>query len=320
MSYGDKENGWEQKVVERLAFDALIEKRRARRWNIFFKFLFFMYLVVLLVLWFPEKFGEADLSKLRVEKHTALVELDGIISSDEKTSADNVVTGLREAFEDKNTKGVILRINSPGGTPVQASYINKEITRLRKNYPDTPFYAVVSDICASGGYYVAVAADKIYVNESSIVGSIGVRMDNFGFVETLEKLGIEQRTLTAGEHKTIGDPFSPLEDEDRVFLQSLLDKMHLEFISVVKDGRGDRLKGGEELFSGLFWTGRESISLGLADGLGSASSVARDVIEAEEIVDFTYEEPAIDRLFERLGAGAIKALAGITGIAATPTL
>lgn len=320
MSYGDKEGNWEQSIVEELAFDALKEKRRARRWSVFFKFLLFAYLVVLLVLWFPEKFGQADLSKLSVGEHTALVELDGIISSSEKTSADNVVSGLRDAFEDKNTKGVILRINSPGGTPVQASYINKEINRLREKYPDIPLYAVVADMCASGGYYVAAAADKIYVNESSIVGSIGVRMDNFGFVETLEKLGIEQRTLTAGKHKAIGDPFSPLEDEDREFLQSLLDKMHNEFISVVKSGRGDRLNDDDELFSGLFWTGRESIELGLADELGSASSVARDVIGAEDIVDFTYEEPALDRLFERLGAGAVKAFARITGMTATPAM
>ena len=315
-----KTESWEQTVIEKLAFDAVVEKRRSRRWGIFFKFLFFLYLVTLLVLWFPDKFDSAELGKLGDQEHTALVELNGVIAHKESASADNVVTGLRNAFEDKKTKGVILRINSPGGSPVQASYINKEITRLREKYPEIPLYAVVSDMCASGGYYVAAAADKIYVNESSIVGSIGVRMGGFGFVEVMEELGVERRLMTAGDHKAIGDPFSPMADDEKAYFQKLLDQLHEEFISVVKAGRGDRLAQDQDLFNGLFWTGRESIELGLADELGSASSVARDVIEAEELVDFTYKERSLERLFERLGAGAAQMLGKISGINSTPSM
>jgi len=315
-----KTESWEQDVIEKLAFDAVVEKRRSRRWGIFFKFLFFLYLVVLLALWFPDKFDSAELGKLGDEKHTALVELNGVIAHKESASADNVVTGLRDAFEDKKTKGVILRINSPGGSPVQSSYINKEITRLREKYPKIPLYAVVSDMCASGGYYVAAAADKIYVNESSIVGSIGVRMGSFGFVEAMEDLGVERRLMTAGEHKAIGDPFSPMAEDEKAYLQKLLDQLHEEFISVIKAGRGDRLAQDQDLFNGLFWAGKESIELGLADELGSAGSVARDVIGAEDLVDFTYKERSLERLFERLGAGAAQMLGKISGINATPRM
>lgn len=315
-----KGESWEKAVIEQLAFDALVEKRRARRWSIFFKLLFFFYLVVLMVLWFPDKFDSAELGKLSTQKHTALVELNGVIADKENASADNVVTGLRDAFKDKNTKGVILRINSPGGSPVQSSYINKEITRLREKYADIPIYSVVSDMCASGGYYVAAATDKIYVNESSIVGSIGVRMGGFGFVEVMEDLGVERRLMTAGEHKAIGDPFSPLREDEKAYFQGLLDQLHEEFISVVKAGRGDRLAQDEDLFNGLFWTGKESIKLGLADELGSAGTVARDVIGAEDLVDFTYKERSLERLFERLGAGAAQMLGKVSGIAAQPRM
>jgi len=242
------------------------------------------------------------------------VELDGLIAPGERNSADNLVTGLRKAFEDKHTKGVILRINSPGGSPVQSSYVNKEILRLREKYPDIPLYAVVSDLCASGGYYIAVAADKIYVDESSLIGSIGVRMDGFGFVDAMDKLGVERRLLTAGEHKGILDPFSPVVEYERDFVQGLLDDLHQEFINRVKDGRGERLKGEQDkLFSGLFWTGGEAIKLGLADEIGSASQVARDVIGAEDIVDFTHKEKTLDRLIERLGAGAASAFGRLLG-------
>jgi len=306
------ENSWEQGIVENLALEAVREKRRARRWGIFFKFLFFSYLLVLLVLWFPDKFS--DPSKLTAEEHTALVDMNGLIAEGEKAGADNVVTGLRNAFEDKKTKGVVLRINSPGGTPVQASYINREISRLREKHEDIPLYVVVSDMCASGGYYVAVAADKIYVNESSILGSIGVRMGTFGFVDAMESLGVERRLMTAGENKGIMDPFSPLPEQDRQHIQTLLEQMHQEFIDVVKAGRGDRLVEHEETFSGLFWSGRESIAMGLADEYGSAGSVARDVIGAEDIVDFTHKERTLDRLVERLGAGAVSAFTRITGM------
>lgn len=319
--YDDKKNeSWEQAVIEKLAFDAVVEKRRARRWSIFFKILFFSYLVVLLLLWFPEIFDTDELAKLSNQKHTALVELNGLIADKENASADNVVTGLRDAFEDKNTKGVILRVNSPGGSPVQSSYINKEITRLRKKYPDTPIYTVVSDMCASGGYYVAVATDKIYVNESSIVGSIGVRMGGFGFVQAMQDLGVERRLMTAGEHKAIGDPFSPLAEDEKAYFQKLLNQLHEEFVVVVKAGRGDRLKQDKDLFNGLFWGGRESIELGLADELGSAGTVARDVIGAEEMVDFTYKERSLERLFERLGAGAAQMLSKVAGMEFAPQM
>ncbi|MGV6827544.1 MAG: S49 family peptidase [bacterium] len=300
-----------------MAFDALVEKRRARRWGIFFKVLIFVYLGAIVALSFPDKWGD---SSLKDSEHTALVELNGIIMDGEKASADNVVTGLRDAFEDEKTKGVILRINSPGGSPVQSAYINNEISRLREKYPDTPLYAVVSDMAASGGYYVAAAADKIYVNESSILGSIGVRMGTFGFVEAIDKLGIERRLMTAGDHKGIFDPFSPVMESERDHLQSLLDQLHVQFIETVKTGRGDRLQNSDELFSGLFWTGKESIELGLADELGSASYVAREVIGVEDIVDFTHKERTLDRLVERLGAGAARALATMSGLNTTPQL
>lgn len=312
---------WERGIIEELALEAIKEKRRARRWGIFFKILLAVYLVAILAV--PLMLDGHGGTKLKLSpdgKHTALVELKGVISDDDKASADNVVTGLRDAFEDKATKGVVLRINSPGGSPVQSSYINKEIKRLREKYPDTPLYAVVADICASGGYYVAVAADKIYVNESSLVGSIGVRMDSFGLVDALDKLGIERRLLTAGEHKGIADPFLPLSDGDKSFVLDLLSKLHQEFIAVVKEGRGDRLKPQPDLFSGLFWTGKDAVKMGLADDFGSAGSVARDVIGAENIVDFTYKERTLDQLLERLGAGAMQGMAKILGMSDTPVM
>lgn len=312
----DTESGgeWHKELVEKLASDALRERRRARRWGIFFKFLTFAYLAILLLALFPGKWSEATLGK---KEHTALVELEGVIAADEKASADNVVTGLRDAFEDKNTKAVILRINSPGGSPVQSSDIYKEILRLREKYPDIPLYAVVSDTCASGGYYVAAAADKIYVNESSVIGSIGVLMNGFGFVGTMDELGVERRLMTAGKHKGILDPFSPLTEFDREHASSLLSGLHETFIQAVKSGRGDRLKGSdEELFSGLFWSGEEGIRLGLADAIGSASYVARDIVGAEDLVDFTAKEDPFERLANRFGAAFGESLARLSGFAA----
>jgi len=312
-----REPGWERGLVERLATEALVEKRRARRWGIFFKFLTFAYLLAVLLLWLPREWSERSLVP---GKHTALVELKGVIAPGEQAGAETVIKGLRAAFKDKKTKGVILRINSPGGTPVQASYISGEIRRLRKKYPDTPLYAVVSDVCASGGYYVAVAADKIYVNESSIVGSIGVLISSFGFVDTLDKLGVQRRLLTAGDHKGILDPFSPMKEFDREHLQQLLDQMHAKFIQVVREGRGDRLKEQDDLFSGLFWSGEESVRLGLADDFGSAGYVAREVIGAEDIVDFTEQEDVLERLADRLGAATARVFAGLLGADGTPRL
>jgi protease-4 len=310
-SENEQEPGWERELVTELARSALTERRRTRRWGIFFKLLTFAYLVVVLVLWWPDDWGDASITK---KSHSALVDLSGVIAPDEPAGADNVVEGLRDAFEDKHTKGVILRINSPGGSPVQSSYIYREINRLREKYPDTPLYAVVSDVCASGGYYVASAADKIFVNESSIVGSIGVIMSSFGFVSTLEKLGVERRLMTAGEHKAIMDPFSPVKEFDEVHVQRLLDELHKEFIASVREGRGDRLASDDDIFSGLFWSGKESVELGLADDFASAGQVARDVIGEEEIVDFTPKKDVWERLASRIGTGIARGLAQISGL------
>jgi protease-4 len=307
-----KGENWERELVHRLATAAVNEKRRHRRWGIFFKFLTFIYLTVLLVLWFPDQFSGASIRP--GSKHTALVEIKGVIAADAEASADNIVTGLRDAFEDKHTKGVVLRINSPGGSPVQAGYINDEIYRLKEKYPDIPVYAVVTDICASGGYYIAVAADKIYVDKASIIGSIGVLMSSFGFVEGMEKLGVERRLLTSGKHKAAMDPFSLFKEYDRNHIQGLLGDIHQQFIQVVRKGRGERLKETEETFSGLFWTGEESINRGLTDATGSASYVAREIIEAEDIVDFTPKEDVFERLAKRVGAGVASTMAAILGI------
>lgn len=290
---------WERELVTKLAESSLHEQKKARRWSIFFKALTFAYLIVLLFM-----FADSDMSKTKLtSKHSALVDLSGMIAEGEKASADNIVTALRKAFEDKNTVGVILRINSPGGTPVQAGYIYDEIIRLRKKYPDTPLYAVISDMCASGGYYVASAADKIYADKASIVGSIGVRMDNFGFVDAMQKLGVERRTLTAGENKALMDPFAPADEEVNAHMKTMLTNIHQQFIDSVKAGRGEKLKQDVEgLFSGLIWTGEQSLEIGLVDELASSSYVAREVIGQEDVVDFTTTDDILDRLAKRVGA------------------
>ena len=305
---------WERETLQKLLFTGIQEQRRSRRWGILFKSLTFLYLLVLLVLLIP-----TDLKKIASE-HTALVEVKGVIADDTEASADRVVTGLRAAFKDSKTKGVILRINSPGGSAVQAGYVNDEIHRLKKKYPKIPLYAVVTDVCASGGYYIAAAADKVFVDKASLVGSIGVIMSNFGFVEAINKLGVERRLMTAGEHKAILDPFSPASEFDRTHIQSMLDKIHQQFISVVKQGRGERLSQDEALFSGLIWTGEEAIKLGLADELGSSSFVAREIIKAEDIVDFTSKEDLAERFAKRFGAGVASALARISGLGLEPQL
>ncbi len=288
---------WERQALEKLAFAAVQEQRRSRHWSIFFKTLGFVYLFALLFLaldWIgPSK---------AIGSHTALIDIQGEIGAEGQVTADNTLTSLQTAFEDKHTKGIILRINSPGGSPVQAGIINDEIKRLRKLHPRVPVYAVVEDICASGGYYIAVAADRIYVDKASIVGSIGVIMDGFGFTGTMQKLGVERRVLTAGENKALLDPFSPLNPSHKAFAQDLLNEIHQQFIQVVRDGRGKRLRETPEMFSGLFWSGQRSIELGLADGLGSSESVARDVIKEENIVDFTTHEGLADRFAKRFGA------------------
>jgi protease-4 len=288
---------WERQVLEKLALAAIQEQRRSRQWSILFKTLGFLYLFIILFLaagWFR---GEG----VSIKEHTALVDLQGVIAADQ-ASADSVISSLQGAFKDKKTKGVILRINSPGGSPVQAGQIYDEIRRLRALHPNTPLYAVVDDICASGGYYVAAGADRIFVDKASIVGSIGVLMDGFGFTQTMEKLGVERRLLTAGENKGFLDPFSPVDAEQQAFAKQMLEEIHGQFIKVVREGRGKRLKETPEMFSGLVWSGEKSIQLGLADGLGSVESVARDVIKAEDIVDYTRQESVVERLAGRLGA------------------
>jgi len=311
-------DGWERELLRELATASFKEQRKARRWGIFFKLLGFTYITVLLALWLPDKLPNANLNP--GSKHTAVIEVKGVIASDSEASADKIIGSLRKAFEDSGTEGVILRINSPGGSPVQAGYINDEINRLKKKYPDTPVYAVVTDLCASGGYFIAVAADKIYVDKASVVGSIGVLMNGFGFVGSMEKLGVERRLLTAGENKAVLDPFSPLKPNDVAHVKEMLDGIHKQFIDRVKAGRGERLQESEELFSGLFWTGEESIELGLADHLGSSSYVAREVIGAEEIVDFTASEDLLERFAKRLGAGAASSMARIIGAGSTPQM
>jgi protease-4 len=298
-----QEPNWERTVLEKLALSALQEQRRSRHWSILFKTLGFLYLFILLFLaagWFG---GDGVAIP---KEHTALIDLQGVIASDD-ASADSIIASLQGAFEDKKTKGVILRINSPGGSPVQAGQIHDEIKRLRALHPKTPLYVVVDDICASGGYYVAAGADKIFVDKASIVGSIGVLMDGFGFTQTMEKLGVERRLLTAGENKGFLDPFSPLDPKQQAFAKQMLEEIHGQFIGVVREGRGKRLKETPEMFSGLVWSGEKSIQLGLADGLGSVESVARDVIKAEDIIDYTRQDSLVERLAGRLGATMAKA-------------
>jgi protease-4 len=298
---------WSRDVINRLAFSALDEQRRTRRWNIFFKVLLALYLLALLILYLPQDWDWGELGKV-TEKHTALVDLNGVIADKAEASADTVIGGLRSAFEDDNTAGIILRANSPGGSPVQSGYIYREIKRLRELHPDTPLYAVVTDVCASGCYYVVSAADEIYVDGSSIVGSIGVRMDSFGFVDTMEKLGIERRLYTAGESKGFLDPFMPSKPEDVEHVQVLLENIHGQFIDSVKEGRGDRLQDSDDLFTGLVWTGDESVSMGLADKIGSSSYVAREVIGEEDIVEFTEKPDFFQRLSDRIGVAMAKGL------------
>ena len=281
-----------------LAKEVLKEQRRSRRWGIFFKLIFVIYISLFFIIYAYENTSVGNFTN---QKHTALIEINGIISTDTESNADFIITGLRKAYEDKNTQGIILRINSPGGSPVQAGYVNDEIKRLRVKHPEIPIFAVITDICASGGYYIAVAAEKIYANKASIIGSIGVVMSGFGFVDAIEKLGIERRLLYSGNHKTLMDPFTPLDFYEQKHMQKILDKIHQQFISVVKDGRGNNLPDNNELFTGLIWSGEESVGLGLIDGLASTSEVARDIIGSEYIINYTRHENYFDRLAKQIG-------------------
>jgi len=285
-------------LLEKVAFATLQEQRAKRRWGIFFKLAGLAYLIALPALLMD--WGDSE--QLADRRHTAVIHLRGTIEAQGEASAQNLNDALEAAFADKRTAGVILRVNSPGGSPVQAGIVHDEILRLRTAHPQIPIYAVVEDVCASGGYYVAVAADKIFVDKASIVGSIGVLMDAFGFTGTMEKLGIERRLLTAGENKGFLDPFSPQDLKQKEHAQVLLREIHQQFIEVVRRGRGDRLRETPELFSGLMWTGSQSVSLGLADGLGTVGSVARDVIKAEKLVEYTVKDNLAERLARRLRA------------------
>lgn len=306
---------WALRTVEKIALAGLQEQKTARRWSVLFKSLTFIYLFFLLMM----LLGWVGQSKSTSIAHTALIDISGVIEASGQVNADAVISSLNDAYDNKGTKGIILRINSPGGSPVQAGIINDEIHRQRKLHPEIPVYAVVEDICASGGYYIAVAADKIFVDKASIVGSIGVLMDGYGFTEAMKKVGVERRLMTAGENKGMLDPFSPVNPKQQAFAQSMLNQIHQQFITVVREGRGSRLKEDADTFSGLFWNGEESIKLGLADAQGSAEYVAREVIKQAEIVDFTYQETVVDRFAKKLGASMAQEL-GVSAKNLLPTL
>lgn len=304
MDTPENNTQWERQLLEKIALASLDELRAKRRWGIFFKLAFLAYFVAVLILvidWgVPEKLAD--------RKHTALISIQGTIDATGDSSAEKINGALQSAFEDKGTAGVILRINSPGGSPVQSGIVNDEIRRLRAKYPDIALYAVVEDMCASGGYYIASAADKIFVDKASIVGSIGVLMDGFGFTEAMNRLGVERRLLTAGENKGFLDPFSPQDEKQKQHAQVLLAEIHRQFIDVVRKGRGNRLKETPEMFSGLMWTGAQSVQMGLADGFGTVDSVARDVIKVENVLDYSVKENIAERFAKRLGADVSRSL------------
>ena len=304
------EPGWERATLEKLAFAALHEQRSARRWKIFFRLTWL--LVAVLVAWAALDQSTSGASKLA--PHTAVVDIKGEIAAGAEASAELVVAAMRSALEDEGSQALVLLINSPGGSPVQAGMINDEILRLKAKH-GKPVYAVVEETCASAAYYIAAAADEIFVDKASIVGSIGVLMDGFGFTDAMHKLGVERRLLTAGANKGMLDPFSPLSEAQREHAQTMLNQIHDQFIEVVRAGRGDRLKENEDTFSGLFWTGQQAVELGLADQFGTLDSVARDIVKAEEVIDYTRSENIAERFAKRFGAavgsGAVDALHGM---------
>ena len=289
-----------QKIVDRLVFAALTEQTRARRWRIGYMLFFIIYLTVVTSVVLT---GDDDNAGFGVDgdKHTAVVKLSGVIASGEDASAENMISGLKAAFEHSDTAGVVIEVNSPGGSPVQSAYIYDEIMRLKQEHETIPVYAVVADVAASGAYFVAAAADKIYVNKSSLVGSIGVRMDAFGFVDLMKKIGVERRLLVAGENKGLFDPFLPEQAEQKAHLQSMLNEVHGHFIDAVKQGRGDRLEANEDIFSGLIWSGERAVAMGLADDYGTTNGAARE-FEAETIVDFTPKSELLKRVTDYIGA------------------
>ena len=303
---------WERKTIEKILLSSIREQQRARRWNIFFRLLIIGYLIALLVIALSDGFMD---SPVHTGNHTAVIDIDDVIASEEiGISADNVLKGVKAAYKSKGTKGIVLRINSPGGSPVQSARIFDGVKRLKQQHSSIPVYAVIEDVGASGAYYIAAIADEIYANESSIVGSIGVRMDSFGVVDAMEKLGIERRLLTAGEHKGFLDPFQPINAADVTHVQQLLDDIHEQFIDVVKTGRGDKLKDDPAIFSGFVWTGEQAVDLGLVDELASSSYVAREVIGAETIVDYTPAEDLLEKFSKRLGTALGRGLGEVLGV------
>ncbi len=296
-----EENSWERQALEHLLLENLKESKRARRWRTFWRILFTFVMLGIIVLMFQaSNVGKSGV----LGKHTALITIDGPISPTTPANATDVNASLKAAFENPESVGVIVRIDSPGGSPVQAGMIHDEILRLRKLYPNKPLHVVVEEVCASGGYYIAVAGEKIYVDKASLVGSIGVIMQGFGLTGLMDKLGIESRTITAGENKAMLDPFKKESPQQRAKLQALLDEIHAQFIQVVKEGRGDRLKNDPDLFSGMIWNGSRSIELGLTDAIGTVDSVARDVFKQPDVVDYTLHENLAERVAKKFGAAA----------------
>ena len=292
------EKVWERQALEHLLLENLKEQRRGRRWRTAVRLMTLVVFVGLAINLFDLDWG----GKSALGKHTALVDLQGEIAPDSKASADAINASLKAAFESHESVGVILRINSPGGSPVQSGIIHDEILRLRAKYPEKPLHVVVEEICASGGYYVAVAGDKIYVDKASLVGSVGVIMNGFGVTGLMDKLGIERRAITAGKNKALLDPFSKEDPKQKAFVQEMLSEVHQQFIKVVRDGRGDRLKETPDMFSGLVWNGAKSVELGLTDALGTVDGVAREVFKAPEVVDYTMKDNLAERVAKRFGA------------------
>lgn len=295
-------------MIEQVAREMLRERRRDRRWRLAVRLLWLGFFIALAWGLMAQKVHPTAPSG----PHTALIEVRGEIAAEGEASAENIVAALKSAFDEKNAKAIVLRFNSPGGSPVQAGIVNDELRRLKALHPDKKVYSVVEEMCASGAYYMAVATDEIYVDKASIVGSIGVLMDGFGFTGAMDKLGVERRLLTAGANKGMLDPFSPLKPEQRALAQAMIDQIHQQFIKVVKQGRGNRLKVNDQTFSGLFWNGEEAVHQGLADKFGNLDYVAREVVKAEDVVDYTPKENVAERLAKRFGAsigeGAVHAL------------
>lgn len=298
-SVSDKGERWEREVIEKMFLESIKEQRAKRRWGIFFKFIGIAIFLIIIGTGYSVNLAESDSTP--IGSHVALIKINGIISSETKASAEDVIKALQKAFSEKNTTGVILQINSPGGSPVQAGRIYDEIMRLRKQYPQKPIHVVVEEMCASGGYYIAAAANNIYVDKASIVGSIGVMINGFGFTGLIDKIGVERRLIISGKNKGFMDPFSPQNEQQKQYAQNLIDEVHRQFIAVVKEGRGNRLKENSDIFTGLIWTGSQAIELGLADGLGSVQSVATEVFKTKSIVDYTVEEKLSDWVLQRLG-------------------